>query len=86
MVWVGQRGGHRLTRDRSIASGPMSTVNRQAPVAATRQPELSRMQRTPQRVSITLSWQLHQRLLDRSDLEGRSLSNLAAHLLELSMC
>jgi type II secretory pathway component PulK len=40
------------------------------------------MQRAPQRISITLSWQLHQRLLQRSDWEGRSLSNLAAHLLE----
>lgn len=54
-------------------------------MAATQQPELSRMQRTPQRVSITLNWQLHQRLLERSDQEGRSLSNLAAHLLELAM-
>lgn len=40
--------------------------------------------RHPQRISITLNWQLHQSLLERSDHEGRSLSNLAAHLLELS--
>ena len=40
------------------------------------------MQRRPQRVSVTISWGLYQRLLKRSDLEGRSLSNLAAHLLE----
>jgi type II secretory pathway component PulK len=38
--------------------------------------------RRPQRISITVSWRLHQSLLQRSDLEGRSLSNLAAWLLE----
>jgi hypothetical protein len=38
--------------------------------------------RTPQRITITLAWQTYQQLLDRSDNEGRSLSNLAAHLLE----
>ena len=38
--------------------------------------------RRPQRITITISWALHQWLLDRSDQEGRSLSNLAAHLLE----
>jgi hypothetical protein len=40
--------------------------------------------RHPQRISITISWALHQRLMTKSDWEGRSLSNLAAHLLELS--
>ena len=39
--------------------------------------------RKPQRVTATLSWQLHQRLQERADYEGRSLSNLCAHLLEL---
>lgn len=38
--------------------------------------------RNPQRITITVSWSMHQWLLDRSDQEGRSLSNLAAHLLE----
>jgi hypothetical protein len=42
------------------------------------------MRRTPQRVCATLPWQLHQRLMDRADLEGRSLSNLVAHLLEVA--
>lgn len=63
----------------------MTRFNPAATMAATRQPELPPMRRAPQRVSITLNWQLHQRLLDRSDREGRSLSNLAAHLLELAM-
>jgi macrodomain Ter protein organizer (MatP/YcbG family) len=40
------------------------------------------MMRKPQRVSATLNWQLHQRLQDRADLEGRSLSNLVSYLLE----
>ena len=42
------------------------------------------MRRHPVRISATLNWQLHQRLQDRADLEGRSLSNLIAHLLELA--
>lgn len=63
----------------------MTRFNPAATLAATRQAELRPMQRTPQRVSITLSWHLHQRLMERSDFEGRSLSNLAAHLLELAM-
>jgi hypothetical protein len=41
------------------------------------------MSRHPQRISISVSWALHQRLVAQSDWEGRSLSNLAAHLLEL---
>jgi hypothetical protein len=30
-----------------------------------------------------MSWHTHQQLLERSGYEGRSLSNLCAHLLEL---
>ena len=39
--------------------------------------------RRPQRVTITLPWGTHDRLLERSAYEGRSLSSLCAHLLEL---
>ncbi|MFM7312087.1 MAG: ribbon-helix-helix domain-containing protein [Cyanobium sp.] len=38
--------------------------------------------RTPRRISITLPYGTYARLLDRSNREGRSLSNLAAFLLE----
>lgn len=38
--------------------------------------------RSPQRITITVNWQTHQQLVVRSGNEGRSLSNLAAHLLE----
>jgi len=41
------------------------------------------LSRKTRRVSITIQWQLHQRLLERADQEGRSLSNLMAHLLEV---
>jgi hypothetical protein len=41
--------------------------------------------RSPQRVSITVSYALHQRLLELSDYQGRSASNLCAHLLELAL-
>jgi hypothetical protein len=40
------------------------------------------LQRQPRRVSITLSYQVHEALLTRSEEEGRSLSNLCAFLLE----
>ena len=39
------------------------------------------LQRKPQRVTATLSWRLHQRLQERADYEGRSLSNLVCYLL-----
>jgi|APCry1669189034_1035192.scaffolds.fasta_scaffold17576_2 hypothetical protein len=43
------------------------------------------LQRQPRRVSITLSYQVHEALLTRSEEEGRSLSNLCAFLLEDSL-
>jgi hypothetical protein len=42
------------------------------------------LRRRPQRVTTTLNWALHQHLQERADFEGRSLSNLIAHLLEAS--
>jgi len=59
----------------------MTTLNR---ALATTASGVAKLQRHPQRISITISWALHQRLLLTSDYEGRSLSNLAAHLLEVS--
>jgi len=41
--------------------------------------------RAPHRISITLAHNTYQQLLERSDFEGRSLSNLAAYLLETSL-
>jgi hypothetical protein len=38
--------------------------------------------RRPQRITITIPWQLYQRLIDISDAQGRSLSNLACYWLE----
>jgi hypothetical protein len=45
-------------------------------------PAAELMRRSPQRVTATLSWHLHQRLVERATYEGRSISNLIAHLLE----
>ena len=42
--------------------------------------ELAR--RKPSRISATLPWSLVQRLEERACYEGRSLSNLIAHILE----
>ena len=38
--------------------------------------------RSPKRITITLPYDAYQRLQERCDREGRSLSNLAAFLLE----
>ena len=59
----------------------MNASSRTAAPAATIPP----YQRTPRRVTVTISWQTHQTLLQRSDYEGRSLSNLTAHLIETSL-
>jgi hypothetical protein len=40
------------------------------------------MFRSPKRISITIPYNAYEHLLRQSDLEGRSLSNLAAFLLE----
>ena len=40
------------------------------------------LQRQPRRISITLSFHVHDELLKRSEEEGRSMSNLCAFLLE----
>ena len=48
------------------------------------QPAAHLLQRKPQRMTITVSWAVLDRLQQRSDAEGRSLSNLAAHLLEVA--
>ncbi|QCH14583.1 hypothetical protein CB0101_06330 [Synechococcus sp. CB0101] len=42
------------------------------------------LRRRPQRITFTACWQLHHTLQQRADQEGRSLSNLIAHLLEVS--
>jgi hypothetical protein len=41
--------------------------------------------RRPVRVTITVPHHTHEALLTRSDIEGRSLSNLAAYLLESAL-
>jgi len=46
---------------------------------------LSVYTRAPRRISITLPLRPYEQLLKRSDWEGRSLSNLAAFLLEKAL-
>lgn len=77
---VGQQGYSLLTRDHPAFYRMMTQVNRTSNTIAS---GVQLMSRCPQRVSITISWSLHQRLVEQSDWQGRSLSNLAAHLLEL---
>jgi len=40
--------------------------------------------RKPVRITVTISWLTHQRLIEKSKLDGRSLSNLVAYLLDES--
>lgn len=40
------------------------------------------MQRQPRRISITLSYHVHEALLQRTEEEGRSMANLCVFLLE----
>jgi len=47
-------------------------------------PALELARRKPQRVTATLPWHLVHRLEERASYEGRSLSNLIAHLLEVA--
>ena len=60
-----------------------SAVGRGPAMAAASTPAAQIARRKPQRVTITISWATHQRLVERSGYEGRSFSNLAAHILEL---
>jgi hypothetical protein len=48
-------------------------------------PNTAPMMRTPKRVSITVSNSVLDRLQRLSDEQGRSTSNLAAHLLEVAL-
>ena len=41
--------------------------------------------RKPMRITITVSFSTHKALIRQSDEEGRSLSNLAAYLIERSL-
>ena len=54
------------------------------PQAANR-PKLTPLHRAPRRVTITVPYALYSELLARSDQQGRSLSNLAAFLIEAAI-
>lgn len=42
--------------------------------------------RTPKRLTITVSWVVFERLVKRSQQEGRSMSNLSSYILERYLC
>jgi macrodomain Ter protein organizer (MatP/YcbG family) len=42
--------------------------------------------RKPQRLTITISWVVFERLAKRSQMEGRSMSNLSSYILERHLC
>jgi hypothetical protein len=47
--------------------------------------KLTPLQRSPRRVTITVPYAMYSELLARSDQQGRSLSNLAAFLIEAAL-
>jgi hypothetical protein len=47
--------------------------------------KIAPMHRSPRRVTITVPYALYSELLARSDQQGRSLSNLAAFLIEAAI-
>ena len=63
--------GHQLLSCKIFQRGSAAAV-----------PASELLRRHPVRISATIPWGLHQRLQDQADLDGRSLSNLIAFLLE----
>jgi hypothetical protein len=61
-----------------------SFYGRQPLPSAVLQPAANLLHRKPTRITFTAHWQLHQRLQQRADEEGRSLSGLIAYILERS--
>jgi hypothetical protein len=62
----------------------MTSFSRQPSNQQGLSPFTTPLTRKPSRVTVTIPWSLRQTLEQRSDKEGRSLSNLIAYLLELS--
>jgi hypothetical protein len=81
---VGQRSANCLTRDQSTCDELMTTFYGRQAVPSSPAASLALVSRRPQRITFTAHWQLHQRLQQRADEEGRSLSNLIGHLLEVA--
>lgn len=59
-----------------------ATTRSAAEPAATLRDRIARAKRRPVRISATISGAVYERLQERATVEGRSLSNLAAYLLE----
>ena len=60
----------------------MTSFSQPQRAAAAAVPALELARRKPSRISATLPWHLVHRLEERAAYEGRSLSNLIAHILE----
>lgn len=41
--------------------------------------------KTPRRITITIAYTVYEQLIERSNTQGRSISNLAAYLLEQAL-
>ena len=83
-VWVRQRSANCLTRYQSTCDELMTAFSQPFTGPAAAVPASELLRRKPQRVTATLPWHLVHRLEERASYEGRSLSNLIAHLLEVA--
>jgi hypothetical protein len=62
-----------------------ATTRSEAQARAALRDRIARAQRRPLRISATISGAVYERLQERATVEGRSLSNLAAYLLEMGV-
>lgn len=77
-----QTGQRPSILSRSDANGSMLIEDNAAHQPQNRRQGQTSTFRAPRRITITVSWSLYEALVHRSNCEGRSLSNLAAFLLE----
>ena len=83
-LWWDRAACDSRSRDQPTCDELMTTSYRRQQPSSASAARMDLLQRRPQRVTATLPWHLVQHLQERADFEGRSLSNLIAHLLEAS--
>jgi len=80
--------GPRCANSRSLTSPTVIELMYSLKPAPTGAPSpaarMDLLRRRPQRIFSTVNWHLHQRLQQRADEEGRSLSGLIVYILERS--
>ena len=84
-MYSASRATSPLVRSASVVQGAASTAPSTGSLALPQASKLQTAFRSPRRVTITLPFSTFEDLQGRADGEGRSLSNLAAFLLESAL-